>query len=68
MNIDSIQISKLNGENNYSIDIEDNSFIIVGENGTGKSTILSMTYYLLKADWVKLSEYDYENITITIDG
>lgn len=68
MNIESIQISKLNGENNYSIDIEDNSFIIVGENGTGKSTILSMTYYLLKADWVKLSEYDYENITITIDG
>lgn len=68
MNIESIKISKLNGENNYSIDIEDNSFIIVGENGTGKSTVLSMTYYLLKADWVKLSEYDYENITITIDG
>jgi len=68
MKIESITIEKLNGENNYAIKIEDNSFILVGENGTGKSTVLSMIYYLLKLDWKKLIEYDYEKITIVIDG
>ncbi|MEJ5066076.1 AAA family ATPase [Erwinia sp. MYb375] len=68
MRIEEIKIKNLNGFNNYSISIEDNSFIIVGENGTGKSTILSMIYYLLKAEWAKLIEYDYEDINISIDG
>ncbi|WP_156103778.1 AAA family ATPase [Pectobacterium betavasculorum] len=68
VNIENIKINGLNSEANYSIDIEDNSFIIVGENGTDKSTVLSMTYYLLKGDWSKLTDYDYEDITITIDG
>lgn len=68
MRIEEIKIKNLNGFNNYSISIEDNSFIIVGENGTGKSTILSMMYYLLKAEWAKLIEYDYEDINISIDG
>ncbi|HHH2207489.1 AAA family ATPase [Yersinia enterocolitica] len=68
MNIDNFVIHKLNGCNTYNIDIRDNKFILIGENGTGKSTVLAIMYYFLSRKWSKLSEYDFDSIELVING
>lgn len=67
-NIQKINISKLHGYKNYNIKIKDNKLILVGENGSGKTTILRMLFYLLSKQWEKLVAIDFVEISVEIDG
>lgn len=67
-NIQKINISKLHGYKNYNIKIKDNKLILVGENGSGKTTILRMLFYLLSKQWGKLVAIDFVEISVEIDG
>ena len=49
---------------NYTLNIDGHAAIIVGPNGTGKSTFLSLFYLFLSRQWVRLSEYDFSVLTL----
>ena len=51
-----VTITALFGVYDIDVEISDNTMVIVGENGTGKSTLISLIYYALTAsgpDWQK---------------
>lgn len=61
------EIKKLHGRKNFDLRIKDNTLILVGENGTGKSTVLQLFFYLMSGQWASLLKYDFESLRLTID-
>jgi predicted ATPase len=53
------------GERNYRIEFVNGSLILVGENGTGKTTVLRLLYYVLSKKWALLADEDFEAIELT---
>ncbi|HBO3994949.1 TPA: AAA family ATPase [Pseudomonas aeruginosa] len=66
--IEYIEIYGLYGHRNYKVELSNNQLILVGENGTGKSTIVSILYYTLTGQWRKLWKYKFNAIAVCIDG
>lgn len=62
--INKISILGLWGERNYRIEFVDGSLIIVGENGSGKTTVLRIIYEVLSRNWVQLFEESFETIEL----
>jgi predicted ATPase len=58
------RIEGLFGDLNVSIDFTDNIRILVGENGVGKTTILTLLYYTLSRNFNKLREIDFKSIEL----
>jgi predicted ATPase len=61
-------IKKLHGYKNVDIDFVDNTLILVGENGAGKTTVLNLFYYLLSGQWSAMVRYEFEELSITINS
>lgn len=61
------EIKKLHGYKNIDLKLKDNTLILVGENGAGKTTVLHLFYYLVSGQWSAMAKYKFELITITID-
>lgn len=57
-------IMGLHGVRDYSIRIEDNKVIIVGENGSGKTTVFKVMYHTLSCDWDSLRTFDFESVSL----
>ncbi len=53
---------------NVSIPIVDNRIIITGVNGTGKTTILTMLFYLMRGKWEELSRFYFDEISLEINN
>lgn len=55
--------------NKYDIDIPiaDNKLILVGVNGLGKTTVVSILYFLLTEQWSRLFEYEFSSILIGVN-
>ncbi|QWV98650.1 ATP-binding protein [Geomonas nitrogeniifigens] len=66
--IESVTITKLFGSINYEITISDNKLVIVGGNGSGKSTVVSMIYFFLTKQWKRLNEYDFSTMSVKVNG
>lgn len=66
--ISKFEIRKLHGRKDINLSIQDNTLILVGENGTGKSTVLQLLYYLLSGQWVSLLKYQFHSLSIEIGG
>lgn len=62
--INKIAILGLWKERNYRIEFVDGSLIIVGENGSGKTTVLRIIYNILSRNWIQLFEEDFEEIEL----
>ena len=62
--IEKIIVSNLHGNKDVEMNFKDNRLIIVGENGSGKTTILRIIYYLLSKQWLQLLKYNFEGIHI----
>ena len=56
--------------NLWTIDvaIEDNKLVLVGENGTGKTTIANLIYFFLTCQWHRLLSYSFKSILVTLDS
>jgi recombinational DNA repair ATPase RecF len=56
--------------NTYTIDvpIEDNKLILIGENGTGESTLINFIYFFLTNQWQRMLSYDFKRVLAVIDG
>lgn len=63
-NLTQFDIIGLYGERDYSIKIKDHKLILVGENGSGKTTVFKIMYCALSCDWDALRTFDFEKINI----
>ena len=68
MNIENFKINKLHKVLNFDIQFRNNTIILLGENGSCKTTIIKMLYYTLSLQWKKLAQYDFESIEITVNS
>jgi predicted ATPase len=56
--------------NNRTIDIPiiDNKLVLVGENGTGKSTVANFIYFFLTTQWSRMIEHKFKSVLAVIDS
>ena len=64
--IDYIKIFSLHGEMDVCLNFDSSVKIIIGDNGSGKTTVLSALYYILTKDFIKLNELSFEKIELKI--
>lgn len=62
--ITSIEIKGLYGVRDFLVCFDNNKVILVGENGSGKTTISRIIYATLSCNWDLLRTYPFEKITI----
>lgn len=66
-NIDSIEIIGLYGVRDFSVRFSNNRLIIVGENGSGKTTVSRIIYSILSCNWDLLRTYPFDKIILNFD-
>ena len=66
--IKSFKITKLHGFKNYNLKFKNNTLILVGENGAGKTTILRMLYYIISGQWNALAKFKFETISLKVEN
>ncbi|MFC0805459.1 AAA family ATPase [Ensifer sp. P24N7] len=62
------EITNLNGRHNVELEITDNTLILVGENGTGKTTILRIMFCFLAGRFSELAKFRFDEVSAIIDG
>jgi len=67
MQLKKFSIEKIFGRFSIELRFVNNILILVGENGSGKSTALTILYYFLTKQWSRLAEMPFESITALID-
>jgi ABC-type transport system involved in cytochrome c biogenesis ATPase subunit len=67
MNLSRFKIKGLFGERDIDLTIHDNRLILVGENGTGKSTFLAFLFSILTGQWLRVPTNKFEQVLIQID-
>jgi energy-coupling factor transporter ATP-binding protein EcfA2 len=65
--LDRFIIKGLFGEKNIDIDFGNDSVILTGDNGFGKTTILNILYNLLVGNVNELIEYDFDKATVILN-
>lgn len=66
--IQEFEIIGLHGMRDFRIIFEDNRLILVGENGSGKSTIVTIFYFFITEQWNRLKSYNYTSLRLKIDN
>ncbi len=61
------QVNKLHGYKDFDLRLKDNTIILVGENGTGKTTVLRLLYYFLSGQWSALAKFKFDSLLLTIN-
>lgn len=64
MKINIFKVNKLYGSLNFELRFENNTLVLVGENGSCKTTIIRILYYTLSCQWIKLRRCDFESVEI----
>lgn len=65
MIITKFNVEKLHGYKNIEIPFNSRAKILIAENGSGKTALLSMLSKILQRDWVRLREIDFFSATVT---
>lgn len=66
-NITNFKINLLHNRRTINIPIRDNKLILVGENGTGKSTVSNLMYFFLTCQWSRMLAYNFLSVSAVID-
>lgn len=66
--LERVTIKGLHGKKSIDAVIDDDTLILVGENGSGKTTFLRLLFHVLSGRWLSLAQYRFETISITISG
>ncbi len=67
ISISELTIEELWGYQTFRIPIKDNKLVLVGENGTGKSTVANLIYFFLTCQWEKINDFDFKAIALVIN-
>lgn len=65
MNISTFKIEGLFGDRSVVLPVDNNSLVLVGPNGLGKSSVANIFYYTISRQWKRLLDYDFERVTLT---
>jgi predicted ATP-binding protein involved in virulence len=65
--ISRFRIESLHNLRNIDVTIKNNKLVLVGENGTGKSTVANLIYFFLTRQWHKMLNYEFKRIIATIN-
>jgi ABC-type glutathione transport system ATPase component len=68
INLTRFQIGRLHGHRTIDLRLDDNQLILVGENGSGKTTVINILYHFLARQWRRLAEYEFAWVRADIDG
>lgn len=66
--LERVTIQGLHGNRKVDVSLTDNTLVLVGENGSGKTTFLRILFHLLSGRWFSLIQYKFDSITIRIAG
>lgn len=66
--ITNFRITNLHGYKSFDLNLTDNTLILVGENGTGKTTVLRLLFYILSGQWSSLAQFKFDSLSIEING
>lgn len=67
-NLQRFQIYGLHGSKNFDVSFTDDTLVLVGENGTGKTTFLRLLFNFLSGRWLSLIHFQFDRLVLTIDG
>lgn len=65
--ISSFSITGLFETRDVELTLTDQALILVGPNGIGKSTVANIFYLFLSRQWVRLLEYRFSRVSLTVD-
>lgn len=60
-------VEGLHGYKNFSIKFKDNRLVLVGENGSGKTSVLRIFYYFLTCNWAELIKFKFKKVVLKIN-
>lgn len=66
--LERFQIEKLHGRKAVDLRITDNTLVLVGENGSGKTTVLRILFHFLSGRWNFLVPFRFDSVIATISG
>lgn len=66
--LEKIRINGLHGCKTINVAVQDNTLVLVGENGSGKTTFLRILFHVLSGRWLSLVQYRFDTIELTISG
>jgi predicted ATP-dependent endonuclease of OLD family len=66
--LERVTIIGLHGNKTIDAQFTDGTLILVGENGSGKTTFLRILFYVLAGRWLPLASFNFERIIIAIAG
>lgn len=66
--ITSFVIEGLRGGVSVRAKIDNNTLILVGENGSGKTTVLRILFYFLSGRWASLRQFHFSSISIVVNN
>ena len=66
--LDRFVVAGLHGKKNIDATLRDNTLILVGENGSGKTTFLRILFHFLSGRWFALRQFKFDYITATLGG
>lgn len=64
MKITRFTIKALHGFFDYDVNLNEDITFLFGENGSGKTTVLSMLDHVISGELYKLFDYEFKNITV----
>lgn len=66
VSLNHFKVIGLHGRRTIDVPLQDNKLILVGENGTSKSTFVNLIYFVLTLQWERLREYRFVAIQATL--
>lgn len=66
--LESFHIIGLHSRRNIHVQIKNNTLILVGENGSGKTTFLRILFYFLTGRWTLLLQFRFSELSAVIKG
>lgn len=66
--LERFRILGLHGRKSVDVVIKENTLVLVGENGSGKTTFLRILFHFLSGRWLSLVQFRFDSIVATISG